>query len=273
MILVTGATGRNGLELTKLLSSRSVPVRALVHTPEKAALLPAGVETFVADFAQPDSLDAALDGVDRTFLVTPPNEQAHIWQQHFIQAAQKAGVRHIVKMSMLGAEANSPSRFQRQHGEIEQALEESGMNWTHLRPNFFMQTAAQYIAGDDFYAIEGERRVSVVDIRDVARVAAAALTEPGYQRRTYEITGPEAHSFPEMASQFSAARGRQLRIVTLPFQQAREVMVSGGFPAWNIEGIFELHRWMETSDAAAITDVVQSVTGKPPRTFAEFAAA
>ena len=272
MILVTGATGRNGSELTKVLSSKGVPVRALVHSPAKVGLLPAGVEPVVADFTQPDFLAASLDGVDRAFLVTPPNEQAHVWQQHFIGAAQKAGVRHVVKLSMLGADANSRSRFQRQHGEIEQVLEQSGMNWTHLRPNFFMQTVAQYIVGDDFYAIEGERRVSVVDIRDVVRIAAAALTEPGHHGRAYEITGPAELSFPEIATQCSDATGRHLRLVTLPFQQAREVMASGGFPAWNIEGIVELHRWMETSSAATITDEVQRVGGEATHTFAQFAA-
>jgi uncharacterized protein YbjT (DUF2867 family) len=270
MILIAGSTGKTGSALTKLLASRGVPVRAMVHSPGKAGELPPGVDFVTGDFDEPLVLQWAMDDVDHAYLTTPPGERALEWQTNFIHAAKQAGVQHVVKLSMLGADPGSESRFQRMHAEGEKALEDSGIGWTHLRPNFFMQTVLQYLQGDAFYAMSGEGGISTVDVRDVAHVAAAALTEPGHEGRAYDITGPEALTYAEMAALLPAALGRPISIVNLSFDQAREVMTAAGFPAWNLEGVIELNRWFQSGAAALVTDVVREVGKQEPRTFQQF---
>lgn len=269
MILVTGAAGSNGSEVMRVLCSRGVGVRAMFHT--HIPTFPPGVETARADYNDSGSLAKALEGIDHAFLVSPPSERALEWQMNFVAAAKLAGVKHIVKLSMLGADPASSSRFQRSHGEIEKALEGSGIGWTHLRPNFFMQTLAQYVQGDAFYAIGGEISISVVDRRDVALVAAAVLTEPGHQGKVYEITGPQALTSSEARTILSQALGRELNLVPLSFEQSQEVMLSAGFPVWNAQGVVELNRWFHTGAAAGVTDVVRTLAKNDPRTFAQFA--
>ncbi len=132
-----------------------------------------------------------------------------------------ACVAHIVKLSLLGADLSAASRFQRAHRQAELALEESGIAWTHLRPNFFMQTLTQYLQGEALISIGGDGPLSAVDMLDVTSVAAAALTEPGHARRAYELTGPQALTRAEMAETFSAALGRTVQWVDLPVEQAK----------------------------------------------------
>lgn len=271
MILVTGPTGKNGWELLRLLSSRGIPARAMLHRPNKDEVMPNGVDVAPGDFTRPESLDLALKGVDHAFLVTPPDEHAFEWQANFIAAAKRAGVQHIVKLSILGAADATDSRFHASHRAAEKALEESGIGWTHLRPNFYMQTATQYLQGDRFYVIAGDSRISAVDVRDVAAVAATALVEPGHEGQAYDITGPAPLTNEEMAAELAAALKQDIPVVPLTFAQARSTMSSLGFKDWNIEGIIELNRWFQSGAAAVVSDVVQRVGKQEPRRFAEFA--
>jgi uncharacterized protein YbjT (DUF2867 family) len=270
MILVSGATGRIGSVLVKLLLAKGAQIRAIVHSGDKAAALPSVVETVAGDFTKPESLRPALDGVDHAFLLTPPVEQAAEWQSNFVRVAKEAGVAHVVKLSILGADPFSNSRFQRSHGEGEKALEESEMGWTHLRANFFMQTALQYLKDDALYSLAGEGRISVVDLRDVAAVATVVLTAPGHEGRVYEITGPEALTHAEMAERLSKALHRKITVTNLDFEQARAMMAGGGFAAWNIDGILELQRWFQSGAAAGVTDVVGRVWTREARLFGKF---
>jgi uncharacterized protein YbjT (DUF2867 family) len=140
MILVTGATGQHGSRLLRLLSARGIAARAMVRNPAKAdaiAKLP-HVEIVQADMAQPDTLAPALRGVDRAILISSATPDMLEVQSNFIDAARKAGVRHVVKLSGIAPGLDSSFRFARMHGEIEKRLEASGMAWTHLRPGEFM---------------------------------------------------------------------------------------------------------------------------------------
>ncbi len=140
MILVTGATGLNGSELVHRLSARGVPVRALVRSAAKARALSAlpKVEIVEGDMARPETLSGALRGVDRAMLISSSDPAMLEVQSNFIEAARKAGVKHIVKLSGIIAELDSPFRFARMHGEIERRLEASGIAFTHLRAGEFM---------------------------------------------------------------------------------------------------------------------------------------
>jgi uncharacterized protein YbjT (DUF2867 family) len=141
MILITGASGNVGTELTKILAARGVPFRAMVRSPEAAQKIdaPAGAEIVVGDFNDSAAISRALVGIERSFLLTNSSEQAEAQQSTFVAVARREGVRHIVKLSQLGADPGSPVRFLRYHAAVENAIRASGMAYTFLRPNLFMQ--------------------------------------------------------------------------------------------------------------------------------------
>jgi uncharacterized protein YbjT (DUF2867 family) len=181
---------------------------------------PFGVEFVRADFDDPASLQRALEGIERAFLVTNSTEKVEAQQLRFVDLARAAGVRHIVYLSQLHADANSPVRFLRYHGVAEEAIRQSGIEFTHLRPNLYMQALLAFsrsIAAEGcFYAPAGDSRVSIVDVRDIAAVAAMSLTEPEHQGKIYDITGPEALTHATMATQLSEALGKVVTFVDIP---------------------------------------------------------
>jgi uncharacterized protein YbjT (DUF2867 family) len=208
MILVTGATGTNGGELLKRLSALGMPLRAMVRSTSRLPNdLHRGIELATADFDDDGSIARALEGVERAFLVTNSTERVEEQQLRFVERARAAGVRHIVYLSQLHAVRNSPVRFLHYHAVVEEAIASSGMEFTHLRPNLYMQGLLGFRftiqAEGRIMAPAGDASVSVVDVRDIAAVAAAALTQSGHERKVYDITGPESLTHAELASQLS----------------------------------------------------------------------
>lgn len=275
-ILVTGATGRVGRELVRLLSAADVAVRVFVRSPEGAASLQApGVETALGDFDQPETLDAALEGIDRLFLLSPADPRLVDQQGQTIEAARRAGVRHVVKISTLGADSASPVSLARWHAHVEQHLEGSGMAYTHLRPHYYMQNTLEFaptIAVENrLYAPMRDGHIGLVDCRDVASVAARVLTEPGHEERIYEITGAAALSFDDVATEIGAAIGRSVTYVDVRPSEAEKAMLSAGIPGWLAEALVDLYGIFSGDHASATTRVVEDLSGRRPRTYAEFA--
>lgn len=277
MILVTGATGATGGALVRLLSDAKVPVRAMVRDPARATALATlrGVEIVVGDLDSPDGLGPALDGVEKAYLVTNSTERAEDQQLNFIQAAKGADVKHIVKLSQYAAAADSPVRFLRYHAAVEAALRDSGVAWTMLRPNLFMQGMLMFADSvkreGRIFAPAGDARVSLIDIADIADAAFAALTQPNHVSRSYELTGPEALSFADIAQQLGAAVGRPISYVDIPGSALGEVMASFGAPAWQIEGAIEDFEHYRRGEASEVLHGVFDATGHAPRSFAAFA--
>ncbi len=276
MILITGATGSNGSEVVKQLAAAGVPCRAMVRNPDKAAAvrLP-GVEIVRGDLADPASLDAALRGVNHALLVSTFDPQQVALQGNFIQAAQRAQVEHVVKISGLGANPNSKIAVGRWHGQSEKQLEESGLGWTMLQPSFFMQNMLGFADAirkqGAFSCPAGDGKMGMVDVRDIAAVAVKALTEPGHMGKKYVITGPEAISYAQIAEKLSAATGRPVRYVNVTPDDAKKTMLQTGMPAWLVEALLELYGVVRGGYGAVVTKVVEQVTGKRPRSFDEFA--
>jgi len=277
VILVTGATGHVGAELVRLFGEARTPARALIHSPDKAIQIKSlGLETALGDFEQPDTLDAAMDGCDHLFLLSPPNPGQPQQEQNVIDAAKRAGVAHVVKLSVPGADPDAQLLFGRWHGQIEQYLAQSGLAHTLLRPNYFMQNlllSAQPVADQGMlYGMTGEGRISYVDTRDIAAVAAQVLTSPGHEGNSYMLTGPGALSAGEVAEQLSAATGRPVRYVDLPPDAFRQALAGAGLPGWLADALVAGNTRLAAGHGAGVTGEVARLTGRPPRTLGQFAA-
>jgi uncharacterized protein YbjT (DUF2867 family) len=277
MILITGATGTNGTELIKLLARQGVEVRALVRSSDRAmaiADLP-GVELMIGDLRDHASMRYALSGVERAFLVTSSSEEAQSLQSGFVDTAGHTGLQHIVKLSQLGADPASPVRFLRYHAEVENVIRTSGIKYTFLRPNLFMQGLLLFrssiATNGKFFAAAGDAKVSVVDARDIAAAAAAALTQPGHEGRTYDLTGPEALTHTEMAVQLSDAVGRRISFVDITPEAMKATLLDAGLPPWQADGLLEDYAHYRRDEASMVASGVKEATGAPPRSFAVFA--
>ena len=278
-ILITGATGNVGRELTKQLSARKVPFRAMIRSMQDAQALSAleGAETVVGNFDKAETLARALQGAERAFLLTNSSERAETQQSTFVEMARRTGVKHIVKLSQWAASPDSPVRFLRYHAAVERKIQESGLAYTFLRPNLFMQGLLAFretIMGQGkFFAAVGDARVSVVDVRDIAAAAAAALTGEGHEGKTYDLTGPQALSHGEMAEKLSGALRRVIEFVDVPPEAMREALIGAGLPVWQADGLIEDYAHYSRGEAAEVAPGVQETTGNPPRSFADFASA
>ncbi|RCR70693.1 SDR family oxidoreductase [Larkinella punicea] len=275
-ILITGATGTIGSELATQLSAKGIPFRALVRSLENAEKLAQldGAELVVGDLNDPESLVRALDGIERAFLLTNSSEQAETLQMNFVAVAQQAGVKHIVKLSQFAADLHSPVRFLRYHAAVEQKIRESGLSFTFLRPNLFMQALLGFrdpiVNQGKFFATAGDARISAVDIRDIAAVAVEALTMPGHVGKTYDLTGPEALTHQQMAAHFSDILGRPVLYIDVPPAHLRQALLSVGFPEWQADGLIEDYAHYARGEASAVSSAIQEVTGKPARDFKSF---
>lgn len=205
-----------------------------------ATALP-NVEVVEGDFDRPETLLSAMSGVDRAFLVTNSSEHAEAQQLAFIDAAKQSGVTHIVKLSQFAANVNSPVRFLRYHAAVEAAIQASGMAYTFLRPNLFMQGLLNFkstIATQNaFYAVIGDAKVSMIDIRDIADAAIAALMGTGHEGKIYDLTGSQALTHTEMAHYLSDAIGRKITFVDIPPETMLETLLSVHFPTMASRGV------------------------------------
>lgn len=274
LVLVTGATGNTGRGVVQALAERGVPVRAMVRQEAARDSFPAGVQVAVADFDDPVSLAAALDGAGRAYLVTPSSERAEEQQRRFADLAVRAGTGHLVVLSQLGAREASPVRFLRYHGAVEEHVRGLGIGYTFLRPNLFFQGllafAATVSAQGWFSAPIGDARVSAIDVRDIAAVAAAVLTGDGHAGATYTLTGPNAITHSDIAAALSAALGREVAFAdTTPDSFA--AALRGFLPDWQVEGLVEDYAHYQRGEAETVTTAVADITGRPPRDIAQFA--
>jgi uncharacterized protein YbjT (DUF2867 family) len=239
-VLVTGATGNTGWPLVELLVQRGARVRVLLRREADGAKFQ-GTTVALADFDDERAIAAALEGVDRAYLVTPSSERAEAQQLRFAELAAAARVRHLVKLSQYAAAEDSPVRFLRYHAVVERRIRELGLGYTFLRPNLFFQglfAMARIIREQGrIFAPIGEARVSAVDVRDIAAVAAAALTEPGHEGRTYTITGPEAVTHTQIALAIGAAVGKDVAFVDVPPEAFAAALK--GLPEWQLSGLLE----------------------------------
>ena len=276
MILVTGANGKAASEVVRGLSESGTPVRALVRSPANAkSVVGPGIEIVQGDLAQVETLPGILEGVDAVFLATglaPDMAELH---GNLIEAATRSDVRHIVRLSVLPAAIDAPIRGPRLHGEADQALIESGISYTLVKPAHFMQNLLAFAgpigAQGLIPAPLGQAAIGTIDVRDVGAVAAAALTGEGHEGESYIVTGPEALTMEAMAEGISSVLGREVKYVDVAPDAAREALLKSGAPEWIVETLLEINANMSGGSADVVTSTVRDVTGQEPRSFETFA--
>ncbi len=271
MILVTGATGKIGAHATRVLSEAGTPVRALVRDPAKTKDW-TGVDIAEGNLDDASSVKAALEGVGSALLITTANSKQEI---AFIAAAKEAGVRKIVKISSMGADAHSKITMARGHAEAEAALKESGMKWTILRPGTFAQNFLQYAdtikKEGKVYASVKQGRVATIDVRDIAEVAVKALTSADLEGRTIILTGDDAISYDDAARILGTAIGKTVTYVDLPPEKTKKGMLDRGMPAWLADELVLLQENIARTMEPVVTRDVQKILGRPARKFDDFA--
>ena len=275
-IFVTGPGGTVGRELVRQLQANSIPFRAGYHSAEKvSAARECGIEAVQIDFAHPTDLQAAFDGCEKLFLLGPNTvDQAEI-ELAAVDAARSTGVRHIVKQSVLHAQEEAFS-LARVHRVVEKSIEASGIAWTFLRPNSFMQNTVTFmgdtICGENsFYTASGDVGVSYVDVKDIAAVAVRALSEPIHEGHAYALTGPKALTHDQLAEELSGILGRKITHVSLSSDDYLQGMLASGMPAELAERMLDLERYIREGRPGFVTGDVAAVTGEAPRSFSEFA--
>src|ERR1700757_3599539 len=226
MILVTGASGTVGREVLREVAKSGAQHRAMYRSAAEAGKAPAGTEAVVADFAKKETLGLALRGVESVYLVCSPIPDLVQLESDMVDACVDSGVRHVVLNSALGA-GDYPKSFPSWHRRVEDKLSGSGLDYTILRPNSFMQNILTYYAPGIrtqgvFYAAMGNARTSFIDVRDVASVAANTLTSPKHTGKAYELNGPEALTYAEVAAKITRASGRKVQYVDIPVAQQRQ---------------------------------------------------
>jgi uncharacterized protein YbjT (DUF2867 family) len=274
MILITGATGTVGSEvIAALLPTQAGHIRVLTRNPD--AVFPDGTQKVVADLASSD-LAPVLDGVHAVFLLTNGlRNDAH--DHRLLAAALPAGVERIVKLSMrsVGHDATDPMTTWHRAGE--EAIRDSGIEWTFLRPTGFMSNAlnwAPMIAADQVvHAPFAAGRAAVVDPADIAAVAAACLTHDGHNHRAYELTGPEPLSPPEQVAILSQVLDRDLRYAETGPAETLAQMVSYGMPEELAHAIMEMFRSTLEPYNSEPTGDITAVTNRPARSFTDWAQA
>ncbi len=249
----------------------------MYRSGEDASKAPAGIATVVADFADRASLDRALSGVNVVYLVCSPIPTLVELESNTIDACVDAGVKHIVLNSALGAEDYTES-FPSWHRKVEEKLKRSALGYTILRPNGFMQNILAYMAPSiraqgAFYAAMGNARTSFLDLRDIAEVAAKALTNPAHHSgQTYELNGPEAVTHAELAERISRVAAREVKYVDIPEDDQRKSMLGMGMPTWQVDALLGLQRYYTNGQGGEVTDVLPNLLGHSPITLDQFLA-
>ena len=274
MILLTGATGKIGGETAQQLLAKGASLRALVRDESKAAnLKAAGVELLIGDVTDAETVRAALNGVEKAFLLLPNGEQQEANEKQFTDLAVAAGVRHLVKLSSMEALAAAQTPIPRAHWAAEEYIRASGIDWTMVKPNFFMQnllnSAGPIKAQRKFFLPMGDGTTGMADARDIGAVCAEVLTGEGHAGQSYEITGPEVLSFYDVADRFSAVLGEKVEYVPLPMEAFREKM-TGILVPWHLNAVCELFREIAEIGLDSTTDTFKQLLGRDPISLRQF---
>jgi uncharacterized protein YbjT (DUF2867 family) len=277
-ILVTGATGTVGSEVVRQLSTKGqIIIRAAARSANNPTFKDLkSVEIVELDYNKPETLATSFKDVNKLFLLTPFQSDMLDLTSNLVNAAKKSGVKHIIKQSVMGADAEPGITSGRLHRQAEKIIEESGIPFSFLRPNFFMQNFVNFYSPmiksqGALYAPAGDGKVSFVDVRDIAAVAVQALiSDNQHTGKAYNVTGPEVLSYGQTAEILSRELGKEIKYVNIPDEDARKGMKDKGMDDWSANSLIELFDITRKGYASDITSVVEEFTGRKPISFSQF---
>ncbi|MCC6572330.1 MAG: SDR family oxidoreductase [Planctomycetes bacterium] len=276
MILVTGATGKVGGEVLKQLAAKGEQCRAMVRDLKKAAPLKGdNIELVQGDYDKMDSVEKALKGCEKLFLVSVARQTMGEPEFPVITAAKKAGIKHIVRVSALGAHVSADSHLLKWHGYNDTNLRKIGVPYTILKPHYFMQNFYMFVDGikkqGAFYAPMKEGKIAAIDVRDIADCAVSTLLGKGHNGKAYDLTGGESLTMAQYAEKLSSACGKTIKYVDIPPAEAKKAMLGMGMPDFFADGLVALYTNWSTGGAEKVSDAVEKLTEHAPRSFDAFA--
>jgi uncharacterized protein YbjT (DUF2867 family) len=266
--LITGASGSVGKVVLAEVARSGLKHRAMYRSKEEAAKAPAGTETVIADFAGKTSLVAAMRGVESVYLVCSPIPDLVRLESNAIEACEAAGVRRVVLNSALGA-GDYQKSFPSWHRKVEDKLKSTKLAYCILRPNSFMQNVLTYYAPSiraegAFYGAMGNARTSYLDVRDIAVVASKALQGGQHDAQTYELNGPEALTYAEVAEKISRHEGISAKYVDIPAEAQRKAMLDQGMPEWQVTALLDLQEYYTGGKGRTLDGLLERLLGRPP---------
>lgn len=277
MILLTGATGKTGGAAAKHLAEAGVKARVITRDATRGAPLAAlGHELAIGDVADGAFLQQAMQGVSRAFLLLPNTEPQGRMEAAFTDAAKRAGVRQIVKLSSIEAHAGIGARVPEMHAASEAYIKASGVPWTMVKPNFFMQTLLAAAAGvkarGELSMPMGAANISMVDCRDVGAVVAKTLLEAGHEGQNYKLTGPESVSLADVAARMSAIFGKPVRYTDPPLAAYRDILLKALPDTWRVDAVCEIFATTARGERSieTVTDTLPKLLGRPAGTLDVF---
>lgn len=273
MILI-GAASTVGRPLVEVLKKEDVEVTAVSRSLKR---LPESVKGLQADYGNPALMELALKEKEVLFLNLPITTNFLSQTSTILKAARLNGVRFVLGMSVLGASAHSPYMYQRVFGEWEELLAESKLRYCFLRPNIMMQSFLNWyredLLGGTVYLPEGEGRVSFIDSRDVADLAAKILLNPMiFHRQVLEITGQRAFSNAETLSFLSFHAGRRINFVSITEEVAAQMVALKNLSSWEKDFILSRHRAVKSGQLSWVSSHFEKIMGRAPRRFEDFCA-
>jgi uncharacterized protein YbjT (DUF2867 family) len=277
MILLTGATGKTGGAAAKHLAEAGVRARVITRGAARGEALAAlGHERAIGDVADGAFLKQAMQGVTRAFLLLPNTEPQGRMEAAFTDAAKAAGVRQIVKLSSIEAHPGIGARVPEMHAASEAYIKASGVPWTMVKPNFFMQTLLAAAAGvkarGELSMPMGSAKISMVDCRDVGAVVAKTLLEQGHEGQSYKLTGPESVSLADVAARMSALFGKPVRYTDPPLAAYREILLKALPDPWRVDAVCEIFATTAKGERSieTVTDTLPKLLGRPGGTLDAF---
>tara|TARA_Y100001001_G_scaffold46405_1_gene41651 strand:+ start:1674 stop:2531 length:858 start_codon:yes stop_codon:yes gene_type:complete len=275
MILITGATGKSGSATARALNDLGHSYRALIRNPEKEEELKAlGAEVVIGSIEDNQSLVKAMSDVEKVLILLPNSENQLALETQIVDVALQSGTKHIVKVSSIEATPDATSPIPKLHLEAENYIKASGLEWTMVKPNFYMQnllgSATTIKEQDKIFLPMGEGKTGMIDTRDVGKVIAKVLSEEGHSSMNYEITGPEILSFYDVAETFSNVLNKTVNYIDLPMPAYKDILSNFLTNQWHLDAVIDLFEGIREGGIEEKTDTYTTLMGEPPKSLEEF---
>ena len=275
MILLTGATGKTGSATATELSNLKVPFRALIRSEEKRDEIEAlGGEVIIGSAENRETIDQAMMGIEKLLIILPNCENQLEMEMQLVDSAKAEGVKQIVYMSSVEADEECTSPIPKLHWDTEVYIKDSGLQWTMIKPNFYMQnfigSAKTIVEQNKFFLPMSDGKTGMIDTRDVGKVIAKVLSEEGHEGQSYQITGPETLSFYNVAEKFSSVLKREVLYVDMPMDAYKNILSQFLTNQWHLDSVIDLFAGIAEGGIEYNTDTFEELIGTPPRSLEDF---